>query len=190
MSDLLTSKGAEFNAERTRRHRLWRIWDYRLPRLIVIGTNPSTADEDDNDATVSRVEERGRRLGYGGIEMINMMDIIETDSRLLAQMPYHERCSERNVNDLLTAIGMASRKEADILCAWGKPGHKFGSVSWLTTRAHRAGVTLFCLRTNKDGSPVHPLYQPYGKAFEWFGGVNAEDAAQPLCSGALDKGDD
>ncbi len=182
MGDLLTATGAEFNEDRTRRHRLWRIWDYKKPRLIVIGTNPSTADEDDNDATAERVERRGRQLGYGGIEMINMQDIIETDSRKLAQMPAHERCSERNINDLRTAIGMAARKEADILCAWGKPGHKYGPVAWFSTQAHRAGVTLFCLGKNKDGSPVHPLYQPYSKPFEWFGGTNAEDAAQPLCA--------
>lgn len=180
MSDLLTAKGAEFNDDRTRRFRLWRIWDYTRPRLIVIGTNPSDADENTNDPTAERVERRGRRLGYGGIEMINMMDIIETDSRKLSQMPSSVRCSEGNVSRIKTAIGMASRREADILCAWGKPGHKFGPVAWLTTQANRAGVTLFCLKLNKDGSPVHPLYQPYEKRFEWFAGVNAEDAAKPL----------
>ena len=180
MADLLEDRGAIFNEARTHRQRLWRIWDRAKPVLIVNGTNPSMADEHSNDPTIERVVRRAVMLGYGGIIMINMQDVIETDSRKLDQMPSGFRCTDQNVAELLSALDMAARGEADILCAWGKPGHKYGPVAWFTTQANRRGVTLFCLKKNNDGSPVHPLYQPYSKQFEWFAGTNFHDAAKPL----------
>lgn len=180
MSDLLEDRGATFNEARTHRQKLWRIWDQSLPILIVIGMNPSVANENDNDATVTRQVERARRLGYGGVIMINMQDVIETDSRKLDQMPSEQRCTSANTQALLDALEMAHAKKADILCAWGKPGQKYGPVAWFTTQANRRGVTLFCFKRNKDGSPIHPLYQPYDKPFAWFAGVNLVDAAKPM----------
>lgn len=182
MSDIIR-KGAVFNHDRTRRYRLWRIWDLDIPKLTVIGTNPSIADENTDDPTIRQVEARARALGYGGITMINMMDVIETDSRKLDQMTFGERCSERNVDELEAAIVGAQNGYCDILCAWGKPGQKYGGVAWFATQCNRAGVTLFCLKKNKDGSPHHPLYIPYSKQFEWFAGVDFKDAASPMCTG-------
>lgn len=173
-------KGAAFNADRTRRFRLWRIWAKDLPLLVIVGMNPSKADENENDPTVERCARRADMLGYGGIVMINMLDIIETDSTKLDQMPSEFRCSAENTGELRGAIRRAEHGTADILCGWGKPGHKYGAVAWFATQAARAGVTLFCLKRNKDGSPVHPLYQPYDKEFEWFAGVNKSDAAERL----------
>jgi hypothetical protein len=172
--------GARFNSDRTRRHSLWRIWNYKLPLLIIVGMNPSSADEHENDPTVERCERRAKLRGYGGIMMINMMDIIETDSRKLDQMPSEVRCSKENTAELEGAIARAQAGTADILCGWGKPGQRFGAVAWFATRASRAKVTLFCLKMNKDGSPAHPLYQPYSADFLWFAGVDEIDASKPL----------
>lgn len=180
MNDLLTSSGALFDNDRSRRVRLWRIWDKRLPVLIVIGMNPSKADETDNDPTVERVQRRATNLGYGGFFMLNMLDVIETDSRKLDAMSASERCSPINSEQLLWALDKAKDGKADVLCAWGKPGQKYGAVAWFATQAARRKVTLFCLGCNKDGSPVHPLYQPYSKEFEWYAGADAAYAAKPL----------
>ena len=178
--DLLEDRGAVFNEERTHRRRLWRIWDKSLPLLYVVGMNPSIADENDNDPTVERCVRRATALGYGGLCMLNMLDVIETDSRKLDVMPHEQRCTVHNMEELKYALETASRGLADILCAWGKPGQKYGYVAWFATQANRKGVTLFCLKKNKDGSPVHPLYQPYSKQFEWFAGTDFHDAAKPL----------
>lgn len=182
--DLLIDSGAVFNDERTHRRRLWRIWDRTKPNLFVIGMNPSMADETDNDPTVSRCETRARKRGYGGLVMLNMQDVIETDSRKLDQMPAELRCTAQNTAELVYALENAVRGKGDILCAWGKPGQKYGPVAWFATQAARRNVTLFCLKRNKDGSPVHPLYQPYEKDFEWFAGTNFNDAARPLVEAA------
>jgi hypothetical protein len=174
-------KGAVFNDDKTRRLRLWRAWDNRKPFLIVIGTNPSIADAETNDPTVERCQRRAMKLGYGAIVLNNMMDVIETDSKKLDHMSAEQRCSNDNYEQLKAAIFEASVGNADILCAWGKPGQKYGAVAWFATQAAKSGVTLFCLKKNADGSPVHPLYQPYSKQFEWFAGTDFKDAAQPLC---------
>lgn len=183
MTELLHS-GAKFNDARTHRQRLWRVWDSALPVLIVIGMNPSKADETENDPTVERCERRARLRGYGGLLMLNMQDVIETDSRKLDQMPAEKRCTSSNTVELIGALDQAKNGAADVLCAWGKPGQKYGPVAWFSTQAARRSVTLFCLKRNKDGSPVHPLYQPYDRDFEWFAGVDAKDAATPLTTGS------
>lgn len=177
---MLENRGALFNDERTHRRKLWRIWDESKPLLIVVGTNPSKAGENDNDPTAERVVRRAARRGYGGTIMVNMQDVIETDSRKLDQMSLSQRCTPENTKHLIEALDMASTGKADILCGWGKPGQKYGPVAWFTTQAHRRGVTLFCLEKNKDGSPKHPLYVAYDKQFEWFCGVSAKNAAKPL----------
>jgi hypothetical protein len=43
------------------------------------------------------------------------------------------------------------------LCAWGKDGGERGRD--LARHLRDAGFTLYCLKKNNDGSPVHPLYQ-------------------------------
>jgi len=51
-----------------------------------------------------------------------------------------------------------------------KKGH-LGPVDWVATIARTMGVTLYALKINMDGTPQHPLYIPYSKEPEWFGGV-------------------
>ncbi|MEM1149209.1 MAG: DUF1643 domain-containing protein [Pseudomonadota bacterium] len=178
--DLLEERGAAFNEARTHRQRLWRIWDRSKPLLYSVGMNPSKADEVDNDPTVTRDVKRATQLGYGGVIKVNMQDVVETDSRKLDRMPIDQRCTSANVSELKSALDAAQRREADILCCWGRPGQKHGPVAWFTTQAARRGVTLFCLGMNKDGSPEHSLYVPYSRPFQWFAGVDAADAARPL----------
>jgi hypothetical protein len=109
--------GAKFNDARTHRQRLWRVWDGTRPDLIVIGMNPSQADETDNDPTVERCQRRARLRGYGGLIMLNMQDIIETDSRKLDQMLAEYRCTSANLGELEGALDSAEEGAADVLCA-------------------------------------------------------------------------
>lgn len=174
MSDLLIYGGAVFSADRTKRLSLTRIWDEEKPNLIMVLMNPSTADEDENDATVERCQRRAHQLEYGGLQVFNILDHIETDSRKLDQIPREQLCTGENLQQLLRAVENAAGGEGDIVCGWGKPGQKYGPVAWFTTRAARAGVPLWCLGTNADGSPKHPLYVPYSQPLVWFAGARDE----------------
>lgn len=160
MADLLTNAGAVFSADRSRRIALWRTWGDG-PKLSMVMMNPSTADETENDPTVERCERRARALGFAGLRVCNIMDVIETDSRKLDAMPSRSLCSNENRFELLTAINCARDWGDIMLCAWGKPGQKYGPVDWFCDQAAQRGVELHCLGKNKDGSPKHPLYVGY-----------------------------
>ena len=48
---------AKFSACRKYRYALWRNWDESKPSAMIIGLNPSTADENENDPTITRCHE-------------------------------------------------------------------------------------------------------------------------------------
>lgn len=66
------NQGAMFSGDRTYRWKLWRRWDPDKPELAVIGLNPSTADETNDDATVRRCLGFARDWGYGRLLMLNL----------------------------------------------------------------------------------------------------------------------
>lgn len=172
--------GASFNEARSHRQELGRLWDKGKPKLIAICMNPSTADETNSDNTVSTLEKRAKNMGYGSLTMLNILDVVETDSRRLKEMSPAERCTPENKKFLKCALDAAEKGEADIFCGWGGAGQKFGEVKWLLCEAGSRNITLFCFWKNNDGSPKHPRSVPLETEFSWFGGVNEEDALLPL----------
>lgn len=162
MSDLFIDKGAIFNSERTHRQKLWRIWG-EPPFLYVIGMNPSYANEDINDPTVGRCQKRAEYLNMGGLIMLNIQDVVETDSLKLDHLTDEERCTRDNLPQIKQCLIEASKTKSKVLCAWGNQGHKYGQVKEIMTTSKELGVELLCLGQNANGAPVHPLYQPYNK---------------------------
>ena len=63
---------AEFSACRKYRYALWRTWDESKPYPMIIGLNPSTADENENDPTITRCINFAKSWGYGGVCVINL----------------------------------------------------------------------------------------------------------------------
>jgi hypothetical protein len=61
------NRSATFSACRRYRYALWRRWDDSKAPLVVIGLNPSTADEDTNDPTIERCQRRAQQMGLGGL---------------------------------------------------------------------------------------------------------------------------
>ena len=59
-----TLSGADFSEDRKYRFSLWRIWNQELPLMMVIGLNPSTANETDNDNTIQSVCRIAKYNGY------------------------------------------------------------------------------------------------------------------------------
>lgn len=145
--------GALFSPCRTWRYRLWRLWDDEIPPLNVIGLNPSTADETQDDPTVRRCLDFARRLGHGGLVMTNLFAYRATDPRALrAQL---DPIGPDNDDELLNAAQTAGA----VIAAWGRHGAlraRGQRVLRLLCREH--GHTVLCLGENYDGSPKHPLY--------------------------------
>lgn len=75
--------GAHFDDTRTNRYCLWRQWDSNKPYLMVIGLNPSTANEHTDDHTIKRIQGIAKFNDYGGIYMTNLFSYISTDPKKL-----------------------------------------------------------------------------------------------------------
>ena len=144
------SSGATFSPDRVYRYHLWRTWAPG-PRLVVIGLNPSTADETVDDPTIRRCLGFARSWGLVGLDMLNLFAFRATDPRGLRSAK--DPVGPHNIRTLLQFVGVGA-PELVVLAAWGA-----------NTLARPRGVALarmcprlVCLARNADGSPKHPLY--------------------------------
>ena len=165
MSDLLGQTGAKFSDCRRYRYCLWRVWDATLPRALFILMNPSDANEIENDPTVERQHRRAMRwasegwLNVGGVEIVNAFALIETYSDRLLELHLQGTDLVGPEND--AAIVAAAKNAAIVICGWGQPGMIGGRGDALMALLRDAGIKLYALKINKDGTPAHPLYLAY-----------------------------
>ncbi|SCU73464.1 conserved hypothetical protein [Cupriavidus necator] len=138
------------------RYRLWREWDASRPALGFIMLNPSTADHQVNDPTITRCLQRGLAGKYGRLEVVNLFPLRSTDPAGLLTHPDplgHEDAANCSVMDALDRCSL-------VICAWGAhkaaPGRAADVLRIVRMRG--LGNLLFHLGLNQDGSPKHPLY--------------------------------
>jgi len=146
---LVTRSEARFSPCRTWRYTLHRIWDDGLGLLMVIGLNPSTADEVKNDPTVTRCINYARAWGFGGLIMMNAFAYRTTFPRVLKNGP-----DPVGPDNDFWLRRMADQSQL-ILAAWGNHG------LWLDRQARVLSLIdreVHCLGVTKTGAPRHPLY--------------------------------
>lgn len=131
------------------RYALWRRWSNR-PLLLALMMNPSTADAEKNDPTVTRVIKRAKQLHYGGLIVTNFYAFRATDpAECLA-------AEDKFGPDNDWAIGQAAKLCDAVLAAYGtKVG---GDGIRALRRVVSYGCTPLCLGLTKHGHPKHPLY--------------------------------
>lgn len=142
----------QFSPCRQYRYTLWREWDMTNTRyLMVIGLNPSTADETHDDPTIRKCITFAKLLGCGALCMTNLFAFRATDPRVMkAAADPVGADNNRHLRDMAAGASL-------ILAAWGNHGSYLGRAETVMT----AFPHLQCLGKNKDGSPKHPLYLPY-----------------------------
>lgn len=156
MSNLLETRTAYFSTDRKYRYWLKIVWNPNLPLLIVIGLNPSTADEQKDDPTVRRCKQWARNLHCGGLLMLNAFAFRATDP--VDMMMADDPVGPENNRVLLEMTANAFIT----LCAWGNTGiFKNRSQEILQMFAADGGRKLKCLRFTKLKQPEHPLFVPY-----------------------------
>jgi hypothetical protein len=147
-------KGAYFSPDRVYRYMLYRDWASwsNMRTLVVIGLNPSTADENDDDPTIRRCIGFAKREGCGRLVMLNLFALRATDPRVMKA----HRDPIGAENDAV--IRHWTRDECDwssiVVAAWGVHGVHMGrsvTVRLLTPQ-------LYCLGVTQTGQPRHPLY--------------------------------
>lgn len=121
------------------------------PTCLFIGLNPSTADEEKNDPTVTRMLGFARAWGYERLVVCNIFAYRSTDPLNLYEQ--HEPVGPEND----VAIHMEALAAAFIVCAWGNHGdllQRGDKVRHDLRLLH----TLHALGHNAGGQPKHPLY--------------------------------
>lgn len=119
--------------------------------LMVIGLNPSTADERVDDPTIRRCVQFAKRWGYGALCMTNLFAYRATDPKIM-------KAQARPVGeDNDRWLALCAERASDVVAAWGMHGTHMNrdreALFWLPA--------LKCLGTNSDGTPRHPLYISY-----------------------------
>lgn len=162
--------GAEFSDCGRYRFRLWRRWDDRgVGRAVCwIMLNPSKAGAhpDDNDTTVSKCIGFARRWNYQAIHVVNLYQLIETDSRQL----FSGRVDASGA-EWFERIEWAVKLSLLVVCAWGSQGPVVdGRASEVVHRLTARGHALHCLGRTKGGAPRHPSRLGYDAELKPYGG--------------------
>lgn len=154
--DPLVAERTRFNVDRTHRFTWFRHWGDPDDFAVGICMNPSGAAEDVGDPTVDGMCRRAReKWGVGAYYQLNAMSIRGTYSADLANanavsLPENDQWIRR-----------IAPKARLVVVGWGNPGHKFGRGPAVEKILREVcdPANVFCFGKNKNGSPVHPLFQ-------------------------------
>ena len=141
------------------RYSLSRVWNPEAPWMALIMLNPSTADAEVDDPTITRCMRRARGLGRN-LEVANLFALRSTDPRRL------ERVADPIGPENDAALCLAIHRADTIVAAWGARGGLHGRD------VHVGGLVgarkLWCLGTTRDGHPRHPLYVAHAQVLVPF----------------------
>jgi hypothetical protein len=146
--DGLMQRTARFSRCSEYRYTLSRTWDKSLPRVLFIGLNPSTADDQRDDPTVRRCIGFASEWGYGGLILVNLFAYRSTDPNGLTEVddpigPENDRW-----------ISVEQAKADRVVAAWGNHGVLLNRDTAVLESLNQA----YCLGITKAGCPRHPLY--------------------------------
>lgn len=149
-------KGAIISPCGKYRYQLWRVWTPEKPRLTFVMQNPSKADAEQNDPTITRCIAFAIREGMGGINVVNVFAFRATDERELLKTDDPVGPENRSHLEGVTHK-MATGK---LVLAWGTP---FGGAKLI--RHYTETIELLtqpkfnphCLGETRGGHPRHPL---------------------------------
>ena len=156
----LIGSDARLSGDSLYRYRLWRVWDESKPRLCFIMLNPSTADAFQDDATIRVCKGRAIRMGYGGLDVVNLFALRSTNPVELYTHPApisHPQEPQRSSDELIAAATGAGF----VICAWGRHGAYRDRGRNVLLDLKGRGIKTHAIKINGDGSPAHPLRISY-----------------------------
>tara|TARA_B100001029_G_scaffold24619_1_gene17226 strand:+ start:2889 stop:3341 length:453 start_codon:yes stop_codon:yes gene_type:complete len=138
-------KSAILSKNRKHRYLLSRIWDLNNENILFIMLNPSSADEDIDDATTTKVIRFSKKWGYGGLHICNLYTYRTSSPKKLFSIPKNKRGSNKS------EIKKYAKKCFKIVYAWG---NKEKVPPWLNQMVSNPSF----IELSKEGVPKHPLY--------------------------------
>lgn len=141
------------------RYRLERDLGRDGPTVAIIGVNPSIANAERNDPTITKDIGFGARHGWGKLIKGNLFSLVSTDIKGLRAL----QTPRDTLNDAHLSLIF---KEADlVVAAWGPaskvPPHLRSRWRAVVRLAADAGKELLCFGTAQDGQPRHTLMLAY-----------------------------
>jgi len=139
-------------------------------KLFVIALNPSTADKENSDVTMAKVETVSFANGYSGFVMFNLYPLRSTAVGNLPEIPNNE---QSNQNIRIIEDFVSQEESPPIWAAWGNPIRRrpyfitvlreiHNRISRLSPRwLHYGDLTA-------NGNPRHPSRLSYSWKFQTF----------------------
>lgn len=151
------------------RYRLTRSWDASKNKLVFVMLNPSTADAEQDDPTIRKCIGFAKRLGYGGIEVVNLFAYRATDPKELRRQQRADIDIVGPENDRFIAEA-ADTHGNTIVFAWGGFAQDFMWRMLDVRKIVRLRMTPpYCLGyTQALRQPRHPLMLPYATELEAY----------------------
>jgi hypothetical protein len=157
-TNLLGTRSAVFSADEVHRYRLQETWADGGKTMSFLMLNPSTANEFTDDPTVARCHKRALRSGFDRFEVINLFALRSTNPKALYNHP--DPIGPHNNQAILDCAKNTIQSGGQLICAWGNHGEFEARAQEVLALLKAAGIPLFALKTNQNGSPAHPLYLP------------------------------
>jgi len=146
------------------RYSLRRAWQEGSRIACFIMLNPSTADARQDDPTIRRCIGFSQDWHMDALEVVNLFAWRATDPQSLKVCPSPE--GPMNNDYILQAAWRATT----IIVAWGS--NPYAQSRRLAVSALLKRFPLFCVGTNRDGNPKHPLYaKPVEHPLLWRGAM-------------------
>ena len=140
-------KKANISKDKIYRYTLSRTWDSTKPTVLFIGLNPSIADENIDDPTITRCINFAKDWGYGTLLMANLFAFRSTYPKEIYLID--DPIGKDNDHYILECV-----KQSDLIIAcWGNNGTYMDREKIIKELV----PNLYCLQKNKNGTPHHPL---------------------------------
>ena len=133
------------------RYLLWREWDKSNRTVTFIMLNPSRADAEVNDPTITRCINFAKFWGYGRLEVVNLFAYRTSKPSLLKQAA--EPIGKDNDRFIIESVQKSDR----VILSWGNHG-MWRKQDLYTLVLLKNYTHLYSLGITKRGCPRHPLY--------------------------------
>lgn len=151
-------RDAVFSPDGVFRYRLTRRWNDALPRLAMVLLNPSRAGRELDDPTTRRGIGFARRLGFGGLELVNLFAYVATDPADLRSGGWQVGPeNDRHIEEVCRSAGL-------VVCGWGNHAAGLARTAEVLRLMRAWGVVPYALKLTSGGHPAHPSRLAYGGA--------------------------
>lgn len=123
------------------------------PVVTWIMLNPSTADRDKDDPTLRRIIAFSKSWGYGALSVVNLFPFRSSSPEDCRA--WYADATEETLLQNYRYIRRETCPPIKVIAAWGAADWAMGEIS--ETMPALDPEYLFCIGTNADGSPKHPL---------------------------------